>query len=603
MKITQEQLIRQYNETHREDFEPALFERDDEKTIESIKQILLSCERDKYYTLKLMTFDVIYNYEEIYNILRSHEEKRKSKNDKTENVYNFINIKDTDMILIRVNWFIRHNGVELQEINKKTVEVVNPEEVMEVLIAVPRFVDKYYFRLGGNYYTATFQIVDGSTYNNTTSNNAKVDVVSQKTIFMPIRVFKSFRDMHDLNSGEIIKVTEYHSIIFNNTVNIMYYFLACFGIYNTCNFLEIDCVYISREPNKRDDHVCFCKNDIYISCPKVAFTDYVVQSLVATIYSAIKKDTDINDLFNIRFWLSVLGAAYKNSSTEKGLFVLDSVDGIYDNITKENFHLPMEDKENIYQLLLWMIREFATLRLKENTNIKTKRVRISDCIASIYANRIARGIFDASNLGRKITLKKVKQCIYTQPMYIINNMPGMSNLFAYRDMVNDMDAMTALKFTYKGISGIGENNSAIQPIYRYVDPSHIGILDLDSSTQSDPGMTGMICPMVKLQKDGSFTDYEEPNGWRERFKENCNYKKDSTIPIQFTTEQPKFDYNALREQIVEEDLELNRVITPIYNVDSNILYTHSGAVIEERKQEKIESLFKIKIVDDEQGEL
>ena len=37
-----------------------------------------------------------------------------------------------------------------------------------------------------------------------------------------------------------------------------------------------------------------------------------------------------------------------------------------------------------------------------------------------------------------------------------------------------------------------------------------------SSSASDPGMSGMICPLTKLY-DKSFSDYEEPNTWEEQF--------------------------------------------------------------------------------------
>ena len=175
MKYTQAQLMREYNDSTREQFNEDLFKRDNYETVEAIKAVIDSCQRDKYYTIKCLSFEVIENYKDIYNALREHEERRKKKNSKVENSYDFINIRDTDMLLVKVNWLIRHNGVERQEIDGKTVEVVNPEEVMEVLIALPRFVRKYYFRLSGNYYTTTFQIVDGSTYNNSTASQSKVD--------------------------------------------------------------------------------------------------------------------------------------------------------------------------------------------------------------------------------------------------------------------------------------------------------------------------------------------------------------------------------------------------------------------------------------------
>ena len=441
MFYDQAHLMRDYNDDTREQFNPKLFERDDMETVEAIREVLLSCQRDKYFTLKMLSFDVIEDYQEIFNALRHHEEKRKKKNSKIENSYDFINIRDTDMLLIRVNWLLRHNGVERQEIEGKTIEVVNPEEVMEVLIAVPRFVRKYYFRLSGNYYTTTFQIVDGSTYNNSTASQSKVDTVTMKTMFMPIRIFRSFnQNMVDIITKESIKPIEYQSIIFNNVVNVIYYILAAYGLYGTFMFLQINSVSLTTEPVMLEDYYCFKKNDIYISCPKVCFEDPVVQSLVATLYDGIHKDATVERLYDQRYWLINLGAAFKNASVDKGLFVLDSIDGIYDNITKKYLHLPMEDKENIFCIFRWLIREFSNLRIKDNVDVTTKRIRISDYIAAVYAEKLNKGIHRISDLGTKVTLNKVRQAIYTAPTYIMNNISTMSNLVGYREAKQQIPA-------------------------------------------------------------------------------------------------------------------------------------------------------------------
>ena len=596
--LNQSQFMREFNETHREEFNPQLFERDNTEIVEAIKQVVESCQRDKYYTLKLLSFKAIYDYEEIYNTLRDHEEKRKKKNDKSPNSYDFINIRDTDMILVKLEWLVRHNGIERVEENGTTSEVVNPEQILEVLIALPRFVRNYYFRLSGNYYTTIFQIVDGSTYNNSTASQSKVDTVTMKTMFMPIRIFRSFNTMKDINTKAEIKAIEYQSIIFNNVVNVIYYIMAAYGFYGAIRFLGIDCVNITREPVLRDDYYCFEKSGVYISCPKSCFNaDAVVQSLVATIYDAILKDLpDINELFDQRYWLKNLGMAFKNASVDKGLFVLDSIDGIYDNITKRDLHLPMEDKENIYCVLRWLIREFSNLRIKENTDVRTKRIRIADYVAAVYATRLNKGITNISSLGTRVTLKKVIQAVYTQPMFVMNKISTMSNLVSYRDLVNDLDSLTALKYTYKGISGLGEDGASIQPIYRYVDPSHIGILDMDASSASDPGMSGMLCPMANLYgPDKSFSEYNEPNTWKELYAPfNNEYRQGTRVPIQFDREQEQIDYMAKREQIVREELDMNRIRCPITNInDPSILYTCSQVELDKANNEAPKSLFTI----------
>jgi hypothetical protein len=375
----------------------------------------------------------------------------------------------------------------------------------------------------------------------------------------------------------------------------LYYILAAFGLYGAMQFMEIDCIRVTPEPIIADDWYCFEKNGIYISCYKPCFEDAVVQSFVSTIYSGIRKDVTVDQIYDQRYWLENLGMAFKNASVEKGLFVLDSIDGIYDNITKNDLHLPMKDKENIYCILRWLMREFSNLRIKENVDVRTKRIRIADYIAAIYANRLNKGIHRISDLGDRVTLKKIEQAIYTVPNYVVSNVSTMSNLVSYRDLVNDMDALTALKYTYKGISGLGEDGASIQPVYRYVDPSHIGILDLDSSSVSDPGMSGMICPMAKLYgNDNSFSEYEEPNEWRDNYAPmNKQYREGVTSPVTFSKELP-IDYMAKREQIVQEELAITKITCPISNIhDPSILYTFSQAELDRKEKEVPKSLFTV----------
>ena len=595
-QYNQAMFMREFNETHREEFESELFKRDNEDMVKSIEQIVRSCERDKYFTAKILSFEAIYDYEDIYNTLRAHDEKRRKKNNKEPNSYDYINIKDTDMILCKVVWLIRHNGIERIEETGGTVEVANPEKILEVLIALPRFTKKYYFKLNGNYYTTAFQIIDGSTYNNYTASQSKVDTITFKTTFMPIRIFRCFRDMEEIGTGkkQIIRAIEYNANIFATTTNAMFYLLAHFGFYGVQQFLGIPCVGVSATPVENPDYYCFKRHNLYIYCWKDAFKNHIVQSFVSTLYAGINKECTINDIFDIRYWLITLGAGFKNASIDKGLFVLDSVDAIYDNITKDYLHLPMEDKENIYTIFRWLLREFSSLRAKENVDVTTKRIRISDYIAAIYAEKISPAIHRISDQGRRITLKKVEQAIYTNPMLIMKELSGQSNLIAYRDLVNDNDATIALKYTYKGISGLGENNASVQPVYRYIDPSHVGILDLDASTNSDPGLSGIICPMTKLYNK-SFSEYEEPNTWDEQWNEIYNQYMDSRIsPIKFTEPPIPFDYYSLRNEVVEEELEINRIKCPIKNIDDpEVLYTCSAQQIEKEKDKPIHSLFNV----------
>ena len=610
---TQAQFIRNFNDSHREQFNDVFFERDNQDIMDCVKKVILSCERDKYFTLKVLSMREIYNYEEIYNTLRAYYESRKKKGNKVENPYDFINIKDSDIMLLEVKYLVRHNGVEKQEIvdengQKKTVDVQSPYEILQVLIALPRFMRKYYFRLNGNYYSSTFQIVDGSTYNNAqTSGGAskKVECNTFKTLFAPVKVYKRYKDLVDYNTKATIRNVIYGGNIFNNYIDCMYYILANYGLYQTFDFLDIHCIQITDAPINDPEWYSFERHGIFICVPKYCNQDPMVQSLVATIYDGIGRDTKIYELFNIRYWIRNLGTVYKGgNSMDKGLFMLDSVDGIYDMITMEELHLPDDMKGTIYHILRWVMREFTHLRNKDNVDITLKRIRIAEYIAAVYAYKLSSAIHRVSDSGKRVTLWGVIRAIRTDPMYVINTIINMSNLVGYRDMVNDNDATVACKFTYKGISGLGEDGTSIQRNYRYVDPTHAGILDLDASSASDPGMSGMICPMTTMIH-GSFTNYQEPNFWEEQYKhfqsdwfQKQAAERNITNPLVFSgANNPKLrgkpyyippdesQFGLLREQVVEESLQIDKTRCPIYNInDGTIDYSSLSQRIKEQEE-------------------
>jgi hypothetical protein len=430
---------------------------------------------------------------------------------------------------------------------------------------------------------------------------------------MPVRIYKKYKDMPEFYTKSTIRAVLYGSNIFNNYTDCMYYILANYGLYGTFDFLDIHCIYINSYPLNPEEYFNFNKHNVFVSVPKICFQDNMVQSLVASIYGAITKDATPNDLFNIRYWIRNLGIAYKGgNSLDKGLFVLDSIDGIYDLITQEELHLPPELKSNIYQILRWIMREFYYIKQKDNVDITLKRIRIAEYIAHLYAVKLSRGLHRISDAGKRVTLNSVIKAIRIDPMYVVNNAINMSNLVQYVDLVNDDDAFLALKCTYKGISGLGEDGSSIARNYRYVDPTHAGILDLDASGASDPGMSGIICPMAPM-RNNSFTDYQEPNYWEGKYKQlQTDWFKRKQVQSPFEIIDPekaasvlKYDYENLRKEVVEETLNIDKIICPFYNIhDPSIDYSSAGSLLkkqeeEEKKGSSVNSLFNYNLTEEE----
>jgi hypothetical protein len=53
--------------------------RSDEDIIEELKKIILSCQRDKFFTIKVLDFRVVDDYKEINDVLYNYEEAQNNK--------------------------------------------------------------------------------------------------------------------------------------------------------------------------------------------------------------------------------------------------------------------------------------------------------------------------------------------------------------------------------------------------------------------------------------------------------------------------------------------------------------------------------------------
>ena len=567
-------FMNDFNNTYRPQFNPEWFKRNDDDIINGMKQIILSYERDKYFVIKVLGFDVIKDVHSIRQILFDYYNSKTKNGKKIDNEYENINLRDSDIMLLRVRYLIKLNIPESSiHIDSKTGNPEITEGEVEALIMLPRYVNKYYFRILGNYYIPIFQIVDGSTYNNATSNRVKVQSITLKTNFMPIKLYKEFYELTDINSNFPIRSVLFTSYIFSKKTDVIKFLLGRYGFYGALEFLELKGIYVHPENVSLDPNIYYTfkerNNKLMVSVIKSLFDkDLTTQSFVCTILKNSKRLESIDDIYDPRYWVKNLGADFQSATLEKGISVLDSLESIYDIKIKQTIRLPIEDKADTYRILRWMIREFGNLQnTKDNLDISVKRPRLADeYLPAIYAMKISRGLYRISDTGKNITFKDVVRVVDTAPNYVLNNI-RMANLINYVDLVNDNDAELALSFTYKGISGLGNQGttrSAVPIVYRAIHPSQLGRLDLDSSSSSDPGLTGIICPMSKTY-DGSFSDYEEPNSWRDNYQQCLNelsnlYNITQAIDIK---KKLGLSYDYVKDDIVRETIESYQKIVPI----------------------------------------
>lgn len=504
--MNQSELISKFNDEYRQKFNPYFFERNEDAIVEKILNVILSSQRDKSFTIKVKHWEVVQDYATIMKYLKEYEESSPNKKRRKDNKYDFINMKDSDISLLIIDYYLK---------------IKDEEDTMRVYIMIPKIVNKYYMKLNGNLYSTIYQLVDSSTYNNRTSSNKKKNqVVTFKSIFMPIIISAKNNKLTTINKEEV-KCTLYTATIFSKTVPVFKYILGAKGLVGAMRFFNIQGIYFfDRVPEEynNENYYIFNQKKLFIVVPKVLMDNDVIQSFVFAVFHSIAKSTTLRDLNTQEFWYESLSKEFiQNAFVDKALSVLDSLEHIYDKSTKEDLHLPEEDKEDIYCILKWMITNFNKLYMKDNLDVAIKRIRFEDYIAAIYAAKLSPGIYRISDLGAKADIKSLRRAVNIRPNYLLTAITKQK-FINYRNMVNDLDSIIAIKYTYKGISGIGERTNQVSQIYRNVDISHIGRLDPDTSSNSDPGLTGSLCPLTKLY-DNSFEEYDEPNEWEDRVKE------------------------------------------------------------------------------------
>ena len=230
------------------------------------------------------------------------------------------------------------------------------DDTVVVYIAIPRIVDKFYFRISGNIYSAMYQIVDASTYNNSNAKNAKKQSITFKTIFMPIRVYKYTGKLRN-NKGEDIPCAYFLGNMFKKSLLLMKYIFAKMGYYSTLEFLRVPGVVISEDDENIDSEKMYTfsvREDLFVSIPRFIYNNSIIaQSAVYTIVSVLTymKDCQMKDVFGYDIWLKSLGAEFTTKDLDtiknKGLSILGSLEFIYDLGTKKDLKLNDEDKDDI----------------------------------------------------------------------------------------------------------------------------------------------------------------------------------------------------------------------------------------------------------------
>lgn len=519
--MSMKKFIHDYVENHVDNFNDELFMRSDEAIIDQLEKIIISIQTQGLFTIKVKGFTVVDNYDDIQIILRKHYERvlKGSKKASDDNRFNYIDLQESKIKLLIIHYETAYK---------------NERENLDVIVEVPRVVNKFYFFLKGNYYSPMYQIVDASTYNNSSSKKTKKATITLKTNFQPIRITKFELPVADTN-GSKYSLTSFSCFAFNKSVPAIVYLFARYGIMNALTNLGIaNYITITNDECTNEDFCSFksSKNEnIFINVNKFFISNPLLQHAVVVLLSMIAPGMEVSDLLNTETWIERLGGGFvSQNKLQKGLTILKSFESTLDINIQEQIYLPWKYKKDMFTLLQWLLCEFNNLKMKDTMNITTKKVRCAEYIAAIYAKKLTTNIHRLSNKGKKINLKEIERTINIKPDWLIVEITK-SQLVGFRNIVNDMDSFLATKFTYKGISGVGDTNGSngsrsIPNQFRLLDISNMGILDPDASSPSDPGVNGSIIPFLNLNTNGYLANTKEPITYEQELSELYNeYKR------------------------------------------------------------------------------
>lgn len=396
--------------------------------------------------------------------------------------------------------------------------------------------------IGSKIWKPIWQLCDANTY----TQRGKVTFKSR----MPIIIYQTKNRLISDTSGRVWNLTS-HSYALDTKpkrrggkkktkfINPMMIFAAKMGMKRAIQFFDMDNVIELVDAIDEDlleVYTYFPMDQVYIRVPTILMENYeMVRNVVCMLVYCANRDFPVSwDLLeNREYWICRIGyiGSVKNknilSFRDKGYTTLHMIERLYDSISEKNLRLPQVYKQNVYYILYWMIMNFNTLKARNNMDMANKRIRRNEYIVmATLGKKVSENInklIEKKSKSKMNTMDTLLELFNFPSDIILSGMKNMTDVVKADDIVNDMTFLQEMAYSSKGPNSLGENSSKmISAKYRYIHPSQLGILDLNVSSNSDPGMSGSFVPFVKLYDGFFFNSNPDPcdaeyNGLKELY--------------------------------------------------------------------------------------
>lgn len=427
------------------------------------------------------------------------------------------------------------------------------------------------FLINSKKYKAIWQMLESSVY----TQRGRITLKAR----MPIVLYRNTkRIITDIEGNEYVTASYSYALTTKSKrkgakqrikfIDPLMIFAAKIGLTKTLEFFGMKGIIELMEApkkSKKGKYIYFQVNDMYFRVDAHMFHAYpYVQSVCTMLCNLRCGDFPLtwerrNDK---EYWICRIGfidsARSKTMTLEsfkdKGVTTIYMIERLLDASTQHILRLPNYYKQNVYYLLFWMIMNFEDLKSKNNIDLNNKRIRKNEyMVNSSLGKKISENINRIIEKKSKSKMNNIDTLIelFNFPSdIIIAGVTNLDDLMKSDDLVNDMDLLLALNYSSKGPNSLGENSAKkISKKYRALDKSHVGKVDLNTTSNSEPGMAGSFTPFVELYDGMYFDPNREPYLAQFRFEmakraevetvsdgvEILKFKDDEIIPYDVNT--------------------------------------------------------------------
>lgn len=402
-------------------------------------------------------------------------------------------------------------------------------QIIEKRILIPREHEGFY-TINSKKWKAIWQLCDASTY----TQRGKITLKSR----MPIIIYQTKNRIATDTEGREWSCTSYSYALDTKSkrrgakkktkfINPMMIFAAKIGMRRAIEYFGCKDVIDIVEKVDEDmygTYLYFPWDTQYLRVHKEIFEEFpYVQSVLCMVKDSANRDFPVewHLIDNTEYWICRIGyiGSIKNknilSFKDKGQTTVHMIERLLDSITIMNLRLPDVYKESIYSLLYWIITNFDSLKTRNNIDMKNKRIRKNEYIVlSSLGKKVSENVnklIEKKSKSKMNTMDTLLELFNFGSDIILAGMRNLSDVVKSDELVNDMTFLQDLNYSAKGPNSLGESSSKlISAKFRYIHPSHLGVIDLNVSSNSDPGMSGAFTPFMKTYGGFYFDPAPEP---------------------------------------------------------------------------------------------